>query len=1127
MTIEQKPDALSFSGNIKDLVLEGVEGSISFTLHQGDAVILTETYAAAPDRRVTVPLRDILESQVQCPACEVGAVEIPEYSIIFDGMVEIFRVIKGGHAANVSAATFCRANFLTWQPQTRYTMSHTPQYLRYVALAAATCKVKAYFADGSAQTVDHSELAADRIHTMDVSFGAIRPLFAAQPVYYDVWVETMNGLVKTWTQRYILAGALPGVEDIFMFENSLGGFDTVRFSGDRKEVNDVESVYALFGEETIEYDIDGIRSWQKFTGYIEMETDRLWTLDFFNSTNRYHLADGVLHRIYVSKPKLESTAGETTGYEFTFARAVQSKYLSLPRTEIPELLEIISPDDEVFFLAPRLNEFEWTGLTDDVLIPVQRQHSKKWFALPGVLIRQIADGFGTAIEGLAEIFHPKGGRPSLDMKAKDVTAAGTTTVRDLVVGGDSRSEEFTEGQTGQGWRIDSGGHAELESLVLRRFLEVPELRYNRVDINIGDKWRAPGGGIIESVDRENMVITLKLEEGEIGAVKAGDICMGMWHDRRSPEFNAAADSDDGRGNRTFAGFCTVYFAVEEVLDARNRQFRYRLRETGETYPRQYHPAEMMHFVGYGSFTDPARREAVYETRGYIRMLVDVDDWEFTARNIGAQFGDCSNLAVHGLEMEGRSIYLDNVYMRGVVKQFNEDGTPIDGPLSPAGPWSPEGAPYKKNSLVSLAGSQFLALRDTSEPPMGLLKSGDSYLVSGGSYLPRGPVEDFLNDDWEVFLRRAADGDDGRPGDWTAYAFKKSDVRPATPDSTKPVPEGWSAEPGDDGVWWMSKAAVDGATGRAGEWSVPIRITGADGKPGDNGLSGLIYRPITEWATGFEYRNDEALQVDLRYCDIVVVTSGASQRKFKCMRTHVSTSATKPPNANFWQELNDMHPIYTSLLVAPNAMINFMQGQQLLIHDPAGNVVAGMSAAGNYPLWAGGGDPSKAPLRYDRVNRLLTVEGIVNAIGGILRNVTVATNPNGLRMELDSATRSLKMYDSTGDVVGEWYFTETGSTIKLTRQAGDSAGSTTSLSGGRLTMQGQTAVGSPTMTEITGTSIHYSLANGDGGFSAFTVQERVSGTAGKILQFRIRGLPTSPTGLISGEMWRDGTTLKIV
>lgn len=54
----------------------------------------------------------------------------------------------------------------------------------------------------------------------------------------------------------------------------------------------------------------------------------------------------------------------------------------------------------------------------------------------------------------------------------------------------SEDGTFADGLTGHGGRICPDGSAELDSLTLRRFLEVPELRFNRVSVQVGN----PSGG---------------------------------------------------------------------------------------------------------------------------------------------------------------------------------------------------------------------------------------------------------------------------------------------------------------------------------------------------------------------------------------------------------------------------------------------------------------------------------------------------------------------------------------------------------------------------------------------------------------------------------------------------------
>lgn len=238
---------------------------------------------------------------------------------------------------------------------------------------------------------------------------------------------------------------------------------------------------------------------------------------------------------------------------------------------------------------------------------------------------------------------------------------------------------FIPGINGQGGMINGNGDGELQSLILHKFLEVPELRYNRVSIEVGNKWRAPGGGIVlkcvPDKDQDGNLlmsgtITLHLEDGEIGQIAVDDICMGIFHNEMTLNSNSPVDFDDSVGNFRFAGFFTAYFRVTEILEmGHNSVFRYVLRAQSANWAYSFHPCEAMHFVAYGNFTDKNRQTSRYSTRTYERYLKDVNDWEFTAGNIAAQFGDLSNLSAFGMDMTGYSAYLNNIYMIGTLEQM--------------------------------------------------------------------------------------------------------------------------------------------------------------------------------------------------------------------------------------------------------------------------------------------------------------------------------------------------------------------------------------------------------------------------------------------------------------------------
>lgn len=77
-----------------------------------------------------------------------------------------------------------------------------------------------------------------------------------------------------------------------------------------------------------------------------------------------------------------------------------------------------------------------------------------------------------------------------------------------------------------------------------------------------------------------------------------------------------------------------------------------------------------------------------------------------------------------------------------------------------------------------------------------------------------------------------DGQDGKTGDWTSYAFLQSDDQPDTPEDTQhTIPTGWHDAPTGTGKWWLTKATIDGTTQKPGAWSVPVQCTAEDGKPG--------------------------------------------------------------------------------------------------------------------------------------------------------------------------------------------------------------------------------------------------------------------------------------------------------
>lgn len=226
--------------------------------------------------------------------------------------------------------------------------------------------------------------------------------------------------------------------------------------------------------------------------------------------------------------------------------------------------------------------------------------------------------------------------------------------------------------------------------------------------------------------------------------------------------------------------------------------------------------------------------------------------------------------------------------------------------------------------------------------------------------------------------------------------------------------------------------------------------GTDGKDGEQGIQGCITRH-SEWAVGVTYRNDEALTSGTRYVDIAMIRNNAAidgWDVYKCNTTHTSSESNKPGvSSSTWTKLSGVGPIYTSLIIAKNASIDFMQGNQLLIKKDDGTVTAGLSgsiAGSKVRIWAGSATPDNAPFRVLESGKVICmnaeVHGDINATSGTFRNVSspngsfkikengdvelvgkISTSLNGTRIELDPSSNSIKMYNQDNNEVGNISF----------------------------------------------------------------------------------------------------------
>ena len=576
---------------------------------------------------------------------------------------------------------------------------------------------------------------------------------------------------------------------------------------------------------------------------------------------------------------------------------------------------------------------------------ISKEDGREHFKLHKISTEEIADGkyLSKIVEDTAEkLIHFKGG----------IDVIGVLAAAIAKFSGDISSTNYVSKLLG--WIIKASGDAEFKSLRVNEFLEADELRYNRVSVISGEEWNAPGGGIIESVDTANKIITLKLEAGELASLAVDDICKGIFN------------------NQT--GFQTAYFRITEKLS--DSTFRYVLRSGFS-----YHPTKLMHFVAYGNFTNADRQRSSYSTQSYSRYLIGVNNWEITKDMIAMQLGDLSNLKLFGIDMTGHSAYLRNIYMTGTIKQLSNDGvTEVPVPAF-KGAWV-SGAYWYYDEVIH-NGSTWICIADkTVQEPSETSTDWLKYASKGetgdkgdkgdkGATGATGPTgSQGIPGTSQFFHVKYSANSNGNPmsdtpNTYIGTAVTTSSTAPTGYASYKWVQlKGSQGPKGDQGIkgptgadgkttYLHIKYSDNGTTFTANNGETPgayigqytdftatdsttfsaytwTKVKGDKGDKGDKGeqgtqgatgLPGALIRPRGEWKASTAYVNNS------QYRDTVIYNGNT----YSCKTSHTSSSSF---DSTKWTLFNEFINVATQLLVAQNATIDVLGTSGLFIGNLA-------------------------------------------------------------------------------------------------------------------------------------------------------------------------------------------------
>lgn len=416
------------SGNLKPFVLQS-STAVAFTLEVGGSQVLNETYYPGNGNLIEIDLREVVESYLSFtfPSSDVfnQTLLVRSFTAKFDGQTVSFNAIRAGKARlNQSASEFLKENFLTWQPQVKPVTYYSPEWLTYYAVETCRIKLKAYFEDGTSSETTLSSPSAGTCYTLNLQYGVVSGKFSGKrPTYYDVWVESTGGQRLTYVQRYIGSQRRSEDENWYLFENSLGGLDSLRAYGSLDDAPEYEHNVSQLDGVLTEYRVDTNRKYTRNTGYLTPQ-ESAWLQDMFSSRQKYaYTASGYYKIVFTASDGGRSSTDLPSSYSFTYQFAEDLPFLDIQRREdLPDNLELKTPEGETFFLPPRLAEFPKLSLSPDLLLPAQEPHTEKWGTITaGTLKDSVLNELIEQLQGLDMDPQPSGGLDAYLIKVGDLT----------------------------------------------------------------------------------------------------------------------------------------------------------------------------------------------------------------------------------------------------------------------------------------------------------------------------------------------------------------------------------------------------------------------------------------------------------------------------------------------------------------------------------------------------------------------------------------------------------------------------------------------------------------------------------------------------------------------------------
>lgn len=624
-----------------------------------------------------------------------------------------------------------------------------------------------------------------------------------------------------------------------------------------------------------------------------------------------------------------------------------------------------------------------------------------------------------------------------------ISEEGVATLKKAILSDGFQTANYTgDTLTGTGAMVDGDGRGVLDTLFVRQFISAPKFVFNEINVTAAEQWNTNGHGTIEScMPKESTagsastsgVITLHLQENEYGSLAVGDLCRGIYADFSAQA--ATVDSQDACGFATHKGFFTSYFRVDSIIENEKGKFTFRYSKPSKskytTLPAaisQCHdPVAFMDFAQYGNDTDTSRQASMYmSSRGhnFIDSLEGVDDWVIQPEMHVSRYGWLGGITVKYKSDElvtlpkGNGIFAqDNVYFGSAVIRLDNISN-LEDLQRRAGAYDVTLSRYQGVVNVDAAGRIQGGLYTVSADGKKQWKLSTAvYVRKGMDVLTEQDGSDAVTDG-HYRLTAASDDCDVEVNNSTVYITHIKNLLDGVDDT-----EALADDAAQKAMLATEHCKVtltidlEGRAAKTVEFPVRVVHDGQKGDPGSTGKDGCILRP-SEWHEGVEYHNDASLSGTPRYLDVALISKEGSTDDYyawECLKTHTATAYNKPGTDGgkaYWKQWSSPGPIYTPIVIAHKALVDFLQAGNILLQGNVQNIVREVEhgtcqvidpeAAGFWRFKTEAYEGSEAFGKYDRaINESIAVLPMYDAFTGSVVKTAAYRKP-GVRICIQNA-----------------------------------------------------------------------------------------------------------------------------